>query len=253
MKYCLNARQPDRILSQADEIMVYYQDNGLISDLFAKFPSKTVILQIPSGIEIDWERYSKIAKKHDLILCLRDIQLYKECKKYKIKYYWGFPITSYYELKGVTDLGVCQVLIGAPLYFDLSYVKAYQKPIRLVANLCFNDFIPREEGICGTYIRPEDVSQYEKYVDTLEFFSNNDWKKESTLFKIYKQDRGWPGNLNLLLTNLKYNVDNRGIPTEFAAARMQCRQSCMRKGTCKFCYNAMNFSRSLDKLLAEID
>lgn len=194
-----------------------------------------------------------MAKDFDLILCLQDIKLYKDCKKNRIKYYWGFPITSYYELKGITDLGVCKVLIGAPLYFDLERVSMYNKPIRLVANLCFNDFIPREEGICGTYIRPEDVPVYEKYVDVLEFYTKNDWKKEASLFKIYKQDRGWPGNLNLLLTNLKYDVDNRGIPKEFPLARMQCRQSCMRGGTCKFCYTSMKFSRSLDKLLAEIN
>ena len=61
------------------------------------------------------------------------------------------------------------------------------------------------------------------------------------------QKKEWKGNLNLILTNLKYDVDNRGIPKEFAAARTQCRQNCQRGGACHFCYTSMNFSRALDK------
>ena len=34
---------------------------------------------------------------------------------------------------------------------------------------------------------------------------------------------------------------------EFALARMQCRQTCMGGGKCKFCYTAVNFSRAIDK------
>ena len=72
-------------------------------------------------------------------------------------------------------------------------------------------------------------------------------QKEASLLKIYKEDQKWPGNLNLLLTNFNCNVDNRAIPEEFALARMQCRQTCMGGGKCKFCYTAVNFSRAIDK------
>lgn len=252
MKYCVNIRQPDRILSQADEIMVAFKDQKGIEDLFIKGIDKTIILQIPKGIEVNWEYYEKIAKKHSIIFCLEDISLYKKCKRHKIKYYWSFPITSFYELQGLVNLGVCQVLVGAPLYFDLENVYNYNKPIRLIANLCFDEYIPREEGVCGTYVRPEDVKYYEKYVSTLEFFAP-DLGKEAVLLNIYKNEQNWPGNLNLLLTNFNYNVDNRGLPDEFALARMQCRQACMRNSPCKFCYTAIKFSRTLDKLLEEID
>lgn len=176
--------------------------------------------------------------------------MYKECKHHKVKYYWAYPITSFYELEGIVNLGVCQILIGAPLFFDLFRVQSFGKDVRVVANNCFDNYIPRENGICGVYIRPEDIQYYEDYITTIEFYTTTNQKEES-LLKIYKEDQAWPGNLNLLLTNLNCNVDNRAIPEEFALARMQCRQTCMSGGKCKFCYTAMNFSRAVDKAKKE--
>jgi hypothetical protein len=81
-------------------------------------------------------------------------------------------------------MGVSQVLIGGPLYFDLAPVAKKGVPIRVVANMCFDSYIPREEGICGTYIRPDDVDEYDKYVTTIEFFAEK-LEKEATLLEIY--------------------------------------------------------------------
>lgn len=231
--------------------MVEYADSEIIEDLGVKYPQATIILRVPQKIPFDFVKYEKLSKNLNLVLALEDINLYKECKKHHLKYYWAYPITSFYELEGISKLGVNQVLIGAPLFFDLFQVSLYNKPIRVVANKCFDNYIPREEGICGTYIRPEDVTFYEKFISTIEFAADSK-KNEETLLKIYKEDGRWPGNLNLLLTNLNFDVDNRGLPIEFAAARSQCRQSCMRGGKCKFCYTSMKFSRTIDKHKKEL-
>lgn len=110
-----------------------------------------------------------------------------------------------------------------------------------MANFAYDDFLPRKNGIKGTYIRPEDIQYYEEYVDTLEFYSEFN-KQEETLFKIYKNDKKWPGNLKLIIANLKSDVDNRGLPEEFGKIRVQCRQNCMRNGACNFCETAFIFS-----------
>lgn len=57
----------------------------------------------------------------------------------------------------------------------------------------------------------------------------------------------WPGNLNILLTNLDSNVDNRGLPDEFGTVRIQCRQNCMRTGKCNFCETAANYVSAVKK------
>ena len=67
----------------------------------------------------------------------------------------------------------------------------------------------------------EDIEIYEKWVDVIEFLSD-DLSKEATLFHVYKDQKTWPGNLNLLLTNLNYNIDNRAIPVEIGKIRANC-------------------------------
>ena len=150
-----------------------------------------------------------------------NIKLANECFLNHLDYYWAFPITTYYELEGIVNQGVCELLIAAPLAFDLERVSKENLPIRVVANLAYDSYIPRVDGIKGFYIRPEDVETYEKYISTIEFVTD-DLNKEGTLLHVYKDNKTWPGNLNLLLTNLNFNIDNRSIPDDFGENRMNC-------------------------------
>ena len=250
MKYCVSARQPKDVLAKADEIRFNYKDRKGLYNFIEDFPKKRYIINIPKDEDIDWQELAMFAAKVDLTLALENIRMAKICRELKLNFYWGFPITSYYELQGLLYLGVCELLLGAPLYFDLAEVKKHGLPIRLVANLCFDGYIPRPNGVCGTYVRPEDVSVYESYVSTLEF-ETDDIKKEAILLKVYQEDKNWPGNLNLLLTNLGEHVDNRAIPEQFGSARIQCRQNCQRNGSCKLCFTAIQLSQALDRAKAD--
>ena len=156
-----------------------------------------------------------------------------EVKERGYKVFWLYPASSYWELNGLLELGVNQVLLDAPLFFELPKVKnlCNEVEIRLVVNKCYNNYIPHKNGVYGTFVRPEDIEEYSKFVDHFEFDSNDSLKKERALYKIYTKDKQWPGNLNILLTNFGVDVDNRGfevIPYEnddkkfFAHRRMSC-------------------------------
>lgn len=254
MKYSVSIRQPKNVLQKADEIKLDYKDRkglyNFIEDEDLKKKKYVLIIPRDTEVEIDWKELQMFAAKLDLTLALANLRMAKACHDYKLKFYWAYPITSFYELRGCIYLGVCEVLLGAPLYFDLAEVKKHGVPIRLVANVCFDGYIPRPNGVCGTYVRPEDVPAYEPYVDILEF-DTDDIKKESVLLKVYQEDKNWPGNLNLILTNLGENVDNRAIPEQFGQARTQCRQNCQRNGNCKLCFTAIQLSQSLDRAKAD--
>lgn len=186
------------------------------------------------------------ADKINLKVSLGNLKLVNECIEHNLKYYWAFPITSYYELKGLVDLNVCEIFLGIPLCFDLETCSKYNIPIRVVANLAYDAYIPHSTGITGFYIRPEDLEVYEKYVSYIEFITN-DLGKESTLLHIYKDNKQWPGNLNLLITNLNKNIDNRAIPEEFGEIRANCQQKCMRNNGCHFCESAFYFANEIRK------
>lgn len=253
MKYCVSGHQSKDVLQKADEIKLEYKDkNGLYNFIDdPELRKKKFIITIPKETEdIDWIELEVFSSKINLVIALENIRYSRGCKDHNLKFYWAYPITTFYELRGLIYLGVSELLLGAPLYFDLERVKYEGKPIRLVANVCFDGYIPRPNGICGTYVRPEDVPVYEKYVDTLEF-DVDDLKKEKALLKVYQEDKNWPGNLNLILTNFGENIDNRAIPDLFGEARTQCRQNCQSGGRCKLCFTSVQLSKTLDKTKAD--
>ena len=246
MRYCVSGRQLPSILKQADEIKMKYEDRERIIDYIQMFPDKTIILEIPKGInEIEWKLLDVYAQSIELILCLYDFSHLAECIEHNMKYYWGYPITSYYELRGILDLNPYYIYLGAPLSFDLKHICEITKTfIRLCPNVAYDAYIPRKNGICGQWIRPEDVKEYEPYVRTLEFVAS-DLTKEKTLLHIYKDNQEWPGDLGILITNFGVSIDNRALPEEFGSIRTTCGQRCMQNGTCHYCISAMRFAEAI--------
>ena len=253
MKYCVSGRQAISVLKNADEIKMKYEDRERTIDYIKAFPDKTFIIEIPKYVlSIDWTLLDAFNSEATIILCLYNLQHIQECIEHNMKYYWAYPITSYYELRGIMNLNPYYLLLGAPLSFDLEEI--HNKTgiyIRLVANVAYDAYIPREDGVCGSWIRPEDIRHYEPYVNAIEF-GGVDLTAEKTLLHIYKDNGEWPGNINLLIKNLNRNVDNRAIPEEFGALRVRCGQRCMKNGTCHYCYSAMTFAEKLREKYLEM-
>ena len=253
MRYCVSGRQPLSTLRQADEIKMQYEDIERIIDYIKEFPDKTIIYEIPKNvIDVNWKLLEAYAQEVTLVIALQDLRLIPKCLEYGLRYYWAYPITSYYELKGILELNPYYIFLGAPLCFNLEHVhnmtNAY---IRMCPNVAYDAYIPREDGICGAWVRPEDVGVYEPYINAFEFIADN-LEKERTLLHIYKDNGEWPGNLNLLITNLKINVDNRAIPDEFGAIRVRCGQRCMQYGSCHYCHSAIKFSEAVRQKYLEM-
>lgn len=190
--------------------------------------------------------------KLDFYITIHDLHIHDIFKLHGLRFYWPYPIVSYYELQGILALNPAYILLGPPLSFDLKNIQSMtQVPIRLIANTSYDPYIPRENGICGQWIRPEDVPAYEEYVDVLEFV-DADLTKEATLLHIYKENGNWPGNLNLLFDNFNFNVDNRVIPEDLGKRRISCRQKCMSGGSCHRCESAIQFAELIRKKHEEL-
>ena len=225
-----------------------YHDKDKIIDYIEEFTDKTFILEIPKNIsadDIEWDIYKSYAEKVNFILCLHDLNLVNICHKHNIKFYWIYPVFTWYELKGLINLKPCYITVSAPLSFSLEDIKKKTNiPLRMVPNLAYDAYIPRENGIFGSWIRPEDISVYEDYIDVCDFVTD-ELSKEATLLHIYKDKKEWLGNLNLLLTNFNVHVDNRAIPEEIGKMRVNCGQRCMSGGACRFCETAINLSNAI--------
>lgn len=253
----ISCRHPLTMLRKASEIRVDYKDIERLADFVTEDWTCTadINIYIPRDQLIDWNKINIYKNNLNIILAFEDTFSFKNAAEQGYKYFWSYPVTTWYELRGLIDLGVCQVLLDAPLYFQLPRVKRAcgDIEIRLVVNRCFNNYMPRKEGVCGTYVRPEDVEIYSEYVDHMEFDTDH-LQKEATLWNVYNEGR-WPGNLNLLLDYLVENVDNRGLnilpsfeEKVFAKRRINCGQRCQEdSGNCHFCYSVFKLVNAIDK------
>ena len=247
MKYCLSGRQPDSVLKKVDEIKIELRDFRVLLDYIEKYPNKTLILEFENNIpeDFNWDEIQAYSEKMNgnFYCALSDLSLVSECIQRNIKFYYKYMINSYFELKGLKDLGVSYVLIGAPLIFDLKNVASYGIPIRAIPNLAYEPYIKHKNGIKGGWIRPEDVDAYGEHIAVLEFYAPKALSKESAIFKVYAEQKHWPGNLNLLIDFLEFDFDNRLLyDTEnFATRRMECKQKCMSGKHCHYCEEQLIF------------
>lgn len=253
MQYCVSGRQPYSVMKKADQIKVRWEDRDRIIDFVEKLPDKVIILEVKAVPEAkDFETWKMYTEKFkEFYIASHDLRLFELLNLEEIKWYWPYSITSYYELQEVLSLKPTYIKLGPPLCFDLPNVQKICGDIklRMVCNCARPDYLPdslKLPQFFGQWVRPEDVPAYEPYVDAFEF-KTDDLKKEEALLRIYSEDKNWPGNLNLLLDNLNYHVDNRGIPEDFGENRTKCRQKCQSGGACRLCQRECEFSNALRK------
>jgi hypothetical protein len=126
------------------------------------------------------------------------------------------------------------------LFFDLPNVKKFDIPLRAVPNVAFEPYIPRENGICGQWIRPEDVEVYEDYIDALEF-RFTELPQERALYRIYAEQHRWPGEMSDIITNFGVEAANPVVYEEIAKIRLSCKQKCQSGHPCTLCERSVKF------------
>ena len=257
MRFCVNGRQPYSVIKIADEIKFAYADKDRILDLVEQYSDKTIILDVP-GREGDWKTWEMYNEKFaEFYIALHDLSRVGEFNEAGIKWYWPFPVTTYYELGMLVNLHPSYIMVGPPLSFDLDKIvphiydpceTATQIPLRMTVNVAHPSYLPTNgsHGICGQWVRPEDTQLYSTRIRCFEFDDCATLKEEETLLNVYRSQM-WPGNLNLLIKRLDFNVDNRAIPEELGERRMTCGQKCWSGSGCHLCVSAFRFADQIRK------
>ena len=209
MKYSVSSRQQPEYLQKCDEIKVMWNDRNIIFDLIEKYPGKTInlcrYLIHSNDDDIDWSEIKKFKTlaKDNFVFGLTYIDEIIECKGHGIDFYYLDPVRSFRELQGLKLFGAKWAFIDAPLFFQMDKVREVGVPIRVTANISVREAFPYEDGVPGPWIRPEDVEAYEPYVDTIEF-SRVNLEQERALFRIYAEQKKWPGDLGLIIQDINH-------------------------------------------------
>lgn len=233
-------------MSKADEIRVQYRDRRSIPDIAEHYPEATINLTryYPDcDIEIDWQEINnyKILCKDNFVfgLSLEDEMLLARSKN--IDFYYLGALRTFQELNDMKRLGACRVRLGAPLFFQMDKVKKFEIPIYAVANVANGDTVfSREDGVTGTWIRPEDIALYEDYIDVIEF--NHHKTGEQALYRIYAEQKAWSSGINLIIKDINYEATNRMISPDLAKTRLNCGQRCQENGQCHLCYRTLDLA-----------
>lgn len=247
MKYSVSSRQQPEYLQKCDEIKVMWNDRNIIFDLTEKYPGKTInlcrYLIHSNEDDIDWSEIKKFKTlaRDNFVFGLTYINEIIECKAHDIEFYYLEPIRSFRELQGLKLFGAKWAFIDAPLFFQMDKVRAVGLPVRVTANISVREAFPYVDGVPGPWIRPEDVEAYEPYVDTIEF-SRVNLDQERALFRIYAEQKKWPGELGLIVQDINYLGTNRMIPPDLVEKRLNCGQKCMENGNCRLCWRILDLA-----------
>jgi hypothetical protein len=247
MKYSVSSRQQPEYLQKCDEIKVMWNDRNIILDLTEKYPGKTInlcrYLIHSNEDDIDWSEIKKFKTlaRDNFVFGLTYINEIIECKAHDIEFYYLEPIRSFRELQGLKLFGAKWAFIDAPLFFQMDKVRAVGLPVRVTANISIREAFPYVDGVPGPWIRPEDVEAYEPYVDTIEF-SRVNLDQERALFRIYAEQKKWPGELGLIVQDINYLGTNRMIPPDLVEKRLNCGQKCMENGNCRLCWRILDLA-----------
>ena len=137
MKFSLHLRTASpQYLRKADEIMVEYRDRRAIPDYVKKYPNAWVALEVTPDTQWDFSEikdYFILARKK-LILCLPDIrdERIPQLIEAGIPFFWGYTVTTFWELQALIAAGVSQVRIGAPLFFEGEKLKKFNITKRVI-------------------------------------------------------------------------------------------------------------------------
>lgn len=263
MDYCLEYRRDLKNIAEAAELNITY--NSEDKTLFDWLPlqEQRINIYIPHAAMfisknelqkfIEYEQKSEKPVNYCFVLesYLSDSckVLYEEIKeKSSAGIFFKTRVKDWDTLTGMAELQITDMYVTEELCFDLMRVKDYLKSrgirVRTFANVCQTSW-PMTESINTFFIRPEDVSFYDRFIDVLEFYYK-EIKHQDVLLSVYKNQKIWYGPLYQIIFDFKdKEVYNNCIMPEFAPRRLDCRKTCMKGGPCRHCTTIVRISKIL--------
>lgn len=246
MRYCLKYTK-NKYIQEADEILFADNHGDDMIDAIELYPHSDFIYEVVDQVD-DWDYLKMINSRLNktdrrLIISTMYSIIAQEAKENGLAFYFSFAINNFADLQTVNELGACYALITAPIFFEQDKLEKFSIPLRYRANVAYSGYLTTKRvNANAAFIRPDDVEFYDNDTTTIEFGASNS-EQEEVLYRLYKYDKTWPGDLNMVITTL--NVEpapmNRMIGPDFTKHRLNCGQRCVEGDTlqCHLCHNQM--------------
>lgn len=144
------------------------------------------------------------------------------------------------------ELGVSDIYVTEALGFELKTVANVLHPLKIKIRVFPNvaqSASSRTKAMKKFFIRPEDTSLYEPYVDVFEFWTTKD--RLNTYFRIYAIEGKWIGSLNELIRSFHTDkpIDNKNLLS--IDRRINCGKRCLKGVPCNICEEWVTLSDTL--------
>ena len=251
MKFAIKYYRGCRTLSEADEIIIQYNEkNSNLIDFVQKYNyNQRIIVDISNlkNIEDNLKIFETVYSIHSCFaILLRYGQCTADLAEMNIPYFFLDGASTFDEMVGIVNCGVSDIYIINELGFNLKEISKYchnkNVKIRVYPNVAQTISKFPTKSLTNFFIRPDAIKIYEPYVDVFEFFGPLD--RQPALFDIYKDER-WLGQLDDVIIDLKENIDNRTIVPYFDTIRANCKKICNLE-KCDVCKAVENFGKTLE-------
>lgn len=236
LKFCLSNKCSAPYLRKADQIKFPARDLNMLPNYFDAYPDKTFVLEFTSKMsEKDFalvEDYKSYMP--NLLLCVATPE---DGIALGLPYYLGWRADSFYEAEALKKTGVAYVRPGMSMMFDVAAMQNLDMPVRLTPNVAYESNVPECDGICGYWIRPEDLHEYEVFGPevVIEFEADRGLEEEA-LYRIYAEEHEFSGPMDMLIKRIGVSCPNRMVPPSLVQVRLVCRQRCKQGQNCKLCH-----------------
>lgn len=225
-----------------------------LQDFIIKYPNKRINLIFNTWDAFDKERDPALIQAFrqkypecDLVMRLPDYNASIQtllAEKQLPHYYYIFA-NRWDILNGLLATSVSDIYVTEDLCFSMDIIKQKKgnKRIRVFGNICQFSW-PEYDSLRTFFIRPEDVKLYNKYIDVIEFVSQNKYQF-NTLYDIYNSGTRWAGPLKEIIKNFKEDIDSYYILPSFGQLRLNCGKRCSVTSSCSFCTEIGKVAKSL--------
>lgn len=261
MKYCLHYTNNSRFKNATEEISIQYNNElDNLMDFLTKHQEQRVILIINEPLIVNYKALKAIKEKYpqlDFAVCFGQLRrattipqevakVIPELQEAQIPFFMGDLITTGEQLKYFLELGVSDVYLTEDICFNLEAARRlcdrYKAQIRVFPNVAQSS-IQASPALKKFFIRPEDVSCYETYIDVFEFWG--DLERQDVFYLIYHEKGRWLGNLKEIIYDFDNPLDSRCVLPIFAPTRATCKKRCALDYPCHICDSIQGISETM--------
>ena len=261
MKYCLRYANDSKLKTTTEEISIQYNNElGNLVDFLMKHQEQRVILIINDPQKIDYKALEAVTQNYPTLnfaICFGEARrptvvskeiavIIEDLKEANINFFMGDLITTGEQLQYYLELGVSDVYLTEDICFNLDAARRmcdrYGVQIRAFPNVAQSS-IQASPALKKFFIRPEDVTYYESYIDVLEFWG--DLERQDVFYLIYAKKGRWPGELKEIIYDFDASLDSRRTLPVFAPTRATCKKRCALGYPCHICDSIQNISQTM--------